>query len=226
MSRAAIFFLLVIGQILAILLALLGFATLSENLLGWVLLLVGSSYVVGVGIVYFIRKRRFWDSDAGGQVTKEEKGDRSFWFISLGMVAAFFFSPLEFIYLPVFLPRNTFFMLAGLGMVLAGVGLVIWARRTLNKNYSGHLTVTSGQGLIRTGPYRNIRHPAYAGYLLMALGISLGYSSLGGLISTLALLVPGLVYRMNFEEKMLTAHFGEPYRDYMQATKRIIPGIW
>jgi protein-S-isoprenylcysteine O-methyltransferase Ste14 len=71
-----------------------------------------------------------------------------------------------------------------------------------------------------------IRHPAYAGYLLMALGISLGYASLVGLISVLILLVPSLIYRVNVEEKLLTLHFGAAYRQYMRRTKRLIPGIW
>lgn len=226
MSRPAVFFLLVISQILAILLALLGFKTLAANPLGWILLLVGAGYVIGLGTAYLIRKQRFWEADTGGEVVKEEKGDKSFWFISLGMIAGFFLAPLEYIYLPAILPRSTGFMLAGLGLAILGMGLFIWARRTLKKNYSGHLMVNSRQELIRAGPYRIIRHPAYAAYLLMALGIGLGYSSLIGLASILVLLVPGLVYRMNFEEKLLTAYFGEVYRQYMDATKRIIPGIW
>ncbi len=226
MSRAAVFFLLVISQLMAVLLALLGLKTLSTNALGWILLLIGAGYVVGTGLVYFIRGQRFWESDTGGEVVKEEKGDKSFWFISLGMAAAFFFSPLETIYLPEILPRNTGFMVAGLTLAILGMGLFLSARRTLKKTYSGHLSVKSRQELVQTGPYRFIRHPAYSGYLLMALGISLGYSSLAGLISILVLLLPSLVYRMNFEEKLLTAYFGEEYYQYMKATKRIIPGIW
>lgn len=226
MSRAAIFFLLGFSQILALLLALLGLKTLSANPLGWILVLVGTGYVLGTGIVFLIRRQRFWESDTGGAVVTEEKGDKSFWFISLGMLAGFFSSPLEVLYLPAILPRNAGFMAVGLGLVILGMGLFVWARRTLKQNYSGHISVNSRQELIQTGPYRIIRHPAYSGYLLMTLGISLGYSSLAGLIATLVLLIPGLAYRMKVEEKLLLAYFGEEYCQYRNTTKRIIPGIW
>lgn len=105
-SRSAKFFLLIITPILAILLALLGVVTLSTNPLGWFLLLVGSVYNAGLISVYALRKERFWEAVSVGPVTHEERGDRSLWFISLGMVAVFYLLPLEYIYLPARLPRN------------------------------------------------------------------------------------------------------------------------
>ena len=226
MSRIAKFFLLVIAPILAMLLALLGVETLPANPLGWFLLLVGVVYIAGVGIVYFIRKERFWESPLNGAVTHEERGDRSLWFITLGMLAAFYLSPMEYIYLPTSLPRNAWMSFSGVGLVSVGTVLFIWTRRALGKIYSGHVSVKTGQALVQSGPYRFIRHPAYCGYLLMALGISLGYSSLVGLASTLVLLLPSLIYRMKEEERLLTKHFGEAYRQYADGIKRIIPGIW
>jgi hypothetical protein len=47
MSRAAIFFLLFIASGLSLILALLGLETLSKNLLGWVLLIIGIAYPAG-----------------------------------------------------------------------------------------------------------------------------------------------------------------------------------
>jgi len=226
MSRAAVFFLLVITPILAMLLALLGVKTLPTNPLGWFLLLVGVVYAAGLVIVSIIRKDRFWESSSGGATTHEERGDRSLWFITLGMVAAFYLSPLEYIYLPASLPRNAGMSFGGVGVVALGIALFVWARCALGKVYSGHVSVKTGQALVQNGPYRFIRHPAYAGYLLMALGIGLGYSSLAGLAAILALLLPGLIYRMGVEEKLLTGHFGETYRQYIHKTKRLIPGIW
>ena len=99
-SLVAKFFLLVVAPILAILLALLGVETLPANPLGWFLLLVGVVYTAGVIIVYAIRKERFWESTLNGVPTQEEHGDRSLWFITLGMLAAFYLSPMDYIYLP------------------------------------------------------------------------------------------------------------------------------
>ena len=66
MSRIAIFFLLVIAPLLAMLLALLGVETVFTNPLGGFLLLVGLAYLVGIVIVYWIRKERFWESSMNG----------------------------------------------------------------------------------------------------------------------------------------------------------------
>jgi len=226
MSRIATFFLLAVAPILAMLLALLGVETLRANLLGWFLLLAGVAYTAGVVIVFFIRKERFWESTLDGATTHEERGDRSLWFITLGMSAAFYLSPLEYILVTAVLPRNAWMSFSGAGLVALGIALLVWARRALRQSYSGHISVKAGQTLVQDGPYRFIRHPAYAGYLLMALGISWGYSSLGGLISFLALLVPSLVYRMSLEEKLLTGHFGEAYGQYARRVRRLIPGVW
>ncbi len=226
MSQLAKFFLLVVAPILAILLALLGVKTLPANPLGWFLLLVGVVYTVGVVIVYAIRKERFWESPLHGAPSHEERGDRSLWFITLGMLAAFYLSPVEYIYLTASLPRNAWMSVSGVGLVGVGTVLFIWARSALGRNYSGHVSVKTGQALVQSGPYRFIRHPAYAGYLLIALGISLGYSSLAGLASIVVVLLPGLIYRMKVEERLLTRHFGEAYRQYGDGIKRIIPGIW
>ena len=226
MSRIAIFSLLVVAPLLAIVLALLGIKTLPAVPLGWFLVLVGVAYPAGLLIVWGIRRRRFWESTAGGVTTREEQGDRSYWLITAGMVLAFYLPPVEYLYLAAVLPRVGWMPAAGIFLVCLGVVLFVWARRTLGPNYSGHVSVKSEQSLVRSGPYRFIRHPAYAGFLLMALGLCLGYSSLTGLGAVLALLVPGLVYRMRVEEKLLVQHFGDAYREYRRTTRRLIPGIW
>jgi protein-S-isoprenylcysteine O-methyltransferase Ste14 len=77
-----------------------------------------------------------------------------------------------------------------------------------------------------SGPYRWLRHPGYTGYLLLALGFAVGYSSPVGLVAIAVLLLPGLAYRMNVEERLLAGQFGEMYREYSRRTKKIIPGIW
>lgn len=225
MSLLAKIFLLMFAPILAILLTLLGIETIPANPLGWFLVLVGVVYIAGMVIVFAIRKERFWESPLTGAPTHEEHGDRSLWLVTLGMIAVFYLSPAEFIYLPVSLPRSAWMAYSGLGLVILGTILFVWARRALGKSYSGHVSVKVGQALVESGPYRLIRHPVYAGYLLMAIGISLGYSSLMGMVSVLVLL-PGLIYRMKIEEQFLAEHFGEDYQQYFGKTKRLIPGIW
>lgn len=226
MSRMVIFFLVVVTLGLAILLAALGLATLWTNLLGWFLLSSGLIYFFGIVIVYWFRRIQFWRPRAKGEMIREERSDWSFWFIVVGMVSAFYLPPLEYLLTEGVLPRASFMQVAGLFLIIFGSALFIWARRTLGHFYSGHVSVIEGQPLMQSGPYGFIRHPAYAGYLLITLGLALGYSSLIGLVAILVLLLPSVLYRMNVEEKLLHEHFGESYHRYANRTKRLLPGIW
>ena len=226
MSRIAIFFLVVFALELAFVIGLLGWLTVKTNLLGWFLLLVGTAYLVGVVIVYWFRKERFWGPRAGGAMLKEENDDRSFWLIVIGMIVAFFLPPLEYIFLPALLPRRLWMQITGLTLIILGCVLFIWARRTLGKFYSGHVSVVEGQPLVQSGPYHFIRHPAYAGYFLMALGIAFGYSSLIGVAAFILLLIPVTIYRLRLEDKFLGEHFGDEFKAYAVKVARLIPGIW
>lgn len=226
MSRIATIFLVTVTPILAICLALLGFATMQTNLMGWFLLLTGIVYTVGTVIMTAVRRQRFWEAQAGEGTRLEEHGDRSFWLITLAMMAVFYLSPLEYLYIAACMPREAWNEYSGVGLVVAGSALFVWARRTLGAGYSGHVSVERGQNLVQSGPYRCMRHPAYAGYLSMAVGISLGYASLFGLASVFVLLLPSLIYRIHVEEKLLDEHFGEAYRRYARQVKRLVPGVW
>ncbi len=226
MSRLAIFFLLFPAPALALVLALLGLETVSRNLLGWLLLVFGIAYPAAIVIQYWIRRESFWQPRQDGKALAEEIGDKSFWLILPGMLAAFFAPPLEYIYLPALLPRTTAMQIAGLALILLGVGLRIWTRAAIKDHYSGHVQVVSKSQLVQSGPYRFIRHPGYAGYFLFALGICIGYSGLIGLAAIPILMLPGFTYRMNLEERLLKDSLGDQFSSYARQTWRIIPGLW
>jgi len=225
MSRIAVLFLMILAPVLAIFLALLGLETLRDNFLGWFLLVLGIAYPAGGVIYYFIRRKPFWKPAQAGKTILEEKGDRSFWAVLPGFLAVFFAPPLEFMYLPL-LPHTLWWQVAGLALLGLAVALRIWARAHIRDIYSGHVEVQVEHRLVQSGPYRSIRHPGYAGFLLMTLGLAIGYSSLIGLAAIPVLLLPGLAYRMKVEEHLLTEQFGEDYRTYIRTSNKLIPGIW
>ena len=226
MSHVAVFFLVVLTLGLSLLLAFFGFATIQSNILGWFLLLMGLVYLFGVIIVYWIRGIRFWEPRANGKTIKEEQKDSSFWSIVVGMIAAFYLPPVEFLYFKKILSQSLWLQIIGWMLVLCGSVLFVWARRTLGNYYSGHVSVMEGQPLMQDGPYRFVRHPAYLGYLLIAVGVAAGYSSLIGLAVILLVLLPAVIYRLSVEDTFLAEHFGDEFRAYARNTARLIPRVW
>ncbi len=212
-------FLLVIGNALALLLALLALETTPTNFLGWFLFAIGIAYGAG-GVIYL------WRNQNNDNSVRAETGNRSFWWILPGFLVIFFAPPLEFLHLPAWLPRGTGMELAGLVIILLGLLLRVWTRLTIGAMYSGYLRVKIGHVLVTDGPYRFVRHPGYSGFLLMALGLCIGYSSLIGLIAIPVLMIPGLSFRMKIEERMLSEEFRDDYWTYARRAKKLIPGIW
>ena len=219
MSRSMTFFLLIFTPLLAIGLAGLGIFTLKTNLLGWFLLFMGAAYAIG-GPLYI------WKRKGEPPARQEERGDRSFWLIQPGFILAIFGAPLEYLFVPTVLPRLLGMQVTGLLLMIAGVFLLSWARRVIRGQFSGHVRIQEGHQLVQSGPYQFVRHPGYLGYLLIVFGIAVGFSSLSAAASMVMLLLPGLIYRINVEEKMLVEAFGQDYLQYAGRTKRLLPGIW
>jgi methanethiol S-methyltransferase len=73
-----------------------------------------------------------------------------------------------------------------------------------------------------TGPYARVRHPQYAGFILIMLGFLLQWPTLITLV-----MFPILVYMYvklaRREEDEALAQFGDAYRRYMRATPAFIP---
>ena len=116
----------------------------------------------------------------------------------------------------------------GLGAVLVALGIVLrqWAARTLGASFTRSVVVRANQPIVYDGPYRVVRHPAYAGDLLAATGLGL---TLGNWLS-LGIIVVGFVIasvvRVVAEESALEGHPGASYRTYARGRKRLLPGIW
>jgi protein-S-isoprenylcysteine O-methyltransferase Ste14 len=82
-----------------------------------------------------------------------------------------------------------------------------------------------GQRVITTGPYRFVRHPMYAGALLMFVGTPLLLCSVWGFIAV-PIMVVVLGIRIGIEERTLRANL-DGYTEYMQAVPyRLIPFVW
>ena len=114
----------------------------------------------------------------------------------------------------------------GLGGMVLGMSLRVWANQTLGTSYTRTLKTMQGQSIVSNGPYRVLWHPGYGGVLLMWLGAGVALRNWVALGFKALLL--GLAYRrrMNTEEEMLLTNFGVAYRDYCRRTWRIIPFLY
>ena len=113
----------------------------------------------------------------------------------------------------------------GLALVASGLVLNLVAAGTLRRLYSSTLIIRSDHRLITHGVYRFTRHPIYLGLIMVSIGMPVAVSSLYGLLIML-LLIPIVLNRIRMEERMLIGEFGDEYRAYQRATKKLVPFIY
>jgi len=112
------------------------------------------------------------------------------------------------------------------GNALMSIGwLAIFFVFRENSFSSATVEIADDQKVVSTGPYAWVRHPMYAGAVLMLLGMPVALGSWWGVAVLLAML-PAFVWRMFDEEKLLTENL-PGYAEYRQRVRfRLIPGVW
>ena len=113
---------------------------------------------------------------------------------------------------------------AGVGVFLAGCGLLVWTFRSLGKNLTDTVVTREQHTLVSHGPYRWIRHPLYSSAALMVAALSVIVAN-WFLFMTGAMVLGVLVIRTKTEEANLVARFGDSYRRYMDRTGRFLPKL-
>jgi len=116
--------------------------------------------------------------------------------------------------------------IVGICCVLAGTALRWYAVVTLGRYFTVDVVTQASQPVVDVGPYRHIRHPAYAGLLLSLIGLGLALGNWPGLLAMLLLPGSALGYRIAVEEAALLSTLGEPYARYMRRTWRLIPYLF
>lgn len=124
-----------------------------------------------------------------------------------------------------FVPHSLAWALAGLTVEALSISLAVWARRHLGQNWSAKVQIKVDHQLIRTGPYRLLRHPIYTAILGMCLGTAFVDGHVHALIGT-ALVIVAYVRKIHMEESKLREAFGAQYDLYRRATWGFIPGLF
>ncbi len=112
----------------------------------------------------------------------------------------------------------------GLSLEAAGFAFAGWARASLGRYWTGRVALTADQPLVRTGPYRYVRHPLYAGLLAAVLGQALVLGRPRGM-AAFALLTAAYRRKVSYEEAALRRHFGEAYDEYAAVVPAFLPRV-
>jgi protein-S-isoprenylcysteine O-methyltransferase Ste14 len=124
----------------------------------------------------------------------------------------------------VLMPRTDWARVIGVVVCVFGLYVTIWARRRLAGNWSSDVTFKQGHELVKTGPYRFVRHPIYTGLLVMCLGSAIEIGRLRCLLS-LALVGIGFWIKLKQEERLLLRHFPDEYPHYQKRVKALVPFV-
>jgi len=116
--------------------------------------------------------------------------------------------------------------LAAVGLVLfaLGLGVAIWARLHIGRNWGTPMTQKDEPELVTSGPYRFVRHPIYSGILVASIGTAVALSWLW--LPVVALAGIYFVYSATVEERFLTEEFPDDYPPYKRSTKMVVPFVF
>lgn len=115
-------------------------------------------------------------------------------------------------------------VVAGNALVVVGLFVVFRVFRA-NTYTSATIEVAREQKVVTTGPYAIVRHPMYAGALVMLLGVPLALGSYPSLLGVAALAFV-IVLRLLDEERYLAKHLAG-YAAYRERVKyRLVPRVW
>jgi protein-S-isoprenylcysteine O-methyltransferase Ste14 len=117
-------------------------------------------------------------------------------------------------------------VLIGIVIFSAGEALRVWAKAALGRYFTYTVQTSSDQPVITSGPYRFVRHPSYAGIMLIAIGAGAVWGNWLGLGVLTLLTLAGVAYRIHVEERALLEELGDRYRSYAEHHKRLIPFVW
>ena len=122
------------------------------------------------------------------------------------------------------IPMPMWFRWMGIGLFVAGTGLLLWTFKSLGPNLTDTVVTRLRHVLVLHGPYRWVRHPLYAAAALLVLAVAIVAANWLLLVAG-AILVSLLVIRTRKEEENLVARFGDNYREYMNRTGRFLPNL-
>lgn len=160
--------------------------------------------------------------NAGSSAEKEKKQKNIQFIAQFAFILAIVFAPIDHRFgwssvLPII-------SLLGDLCVILGLLFVFYVFKE-NTFTSAIIEVDNQQKVISTGPYSIIRHPMYAGALIMLFGIPIALGSWWGVLAVIPITII-IIIRLLEEEKFLTKNL-KGYEEYKNKVKyRLVPFMW
>ncbi len=113
---------------------------------------------------------------------------------------------------------------AGATLMWAGMLIRLAAVRALGPLFRREVVIQRGHDLVERGPYRIVRHPGYAGTLLVMAGIGVAEGSVPSVALCVGAATATHIPRIRVEESALRERF--PSYDAKAPRWRLVPGAW
>ena len=113
------------------------------------------------------------------------------------------------------------------GLVLEAVCglLAVWERRQLDAQWCGEITRKVEHRLIRSRPYRAVRHPIYTAWRGTCAGPAIASGQLHALLA-MAMVAFAYWHKIRTEEATLQEGFGPVYAAYRRDAWALIPWLF
>lgn len=111
------------------------------------------------------------------------------------------------------------------GLVIFAFSLVFreWVIRTMKEYWTIHIEIKKNQILLKEGPFKYMRHPAYFSLFVEIIGFPLIFNAYYTLLLAIIFYFPFIVYRIYLEEVELLKKFHREYARYMVTNMAVFP---
>jgi protein-S-isoprenylcysteine O-methyltransferase Ste14 len=114
--------------------------------------------------------------------------------------------------------------MVGVTIAALGIALAMWARLHLGTSWSSAVAIREHHELIRTGPYRLMRHPIYTGMLIGMAGTALVRGEISGVVG-FGVAVIAFYVKARREEGYLRQEFGATFAKHARETGMFLPRL-
>ena len=104
--------------------------------------------------------------------------------------------------------------------------LLSWTSvRALGRHLRLDAALSTDHQLVRSGPYRFVRHPIYTSMLCVLLGTGSMISPGWLLLIALSVFIAGTEIRVRIEDRLLASRFGVEFQEYRRSVSAYVPFI-